>query len=99
MQGGVEKPDLGIIVLEASGPGATSKDQNLTFSECGKISPIVAPVDQQWACKFAFREEGKTHRCSAVLAVRSDDHWGVWDDAGRVDQETGKRLPTLTCSR
>jgi hypothetical protein len=45
--GGVERPDLGYAMLEASNAPETGQKPKLTYEHCEKQPPIVEPVNQK----------------------------------------------------
>ena len=79
MVGGVEKPDLRFVLGVPDDPNAYVTPEDLTFSQCKQILPVVEPIKQRWTCQFGFRKDGALHTCTVILAVQADDHVGIWN--------------------
>lgn len=98
VSGGVEKPDLGYTLVEASDQVETGLKPHLLYERCEKLKPIVEPVRQKWSCRFGFKTSKGAQDCSATVSVHPDDHIGIWKpDIGDLDPASGKVKPNLVC--
>ncbi len=98
--GGVEKPDLGYMLVEASDQVETGLEPQLLYESCEKLKPVVEPVRQKWSCRFGFKTTKGAQDCSATVSVHPDDHTGIWkSDIGDRDAASGKIKPNLVCKR
>ncbi len=98
--GGVEKPDLGYTLIEASNQNEMGLKPQLLYERCERLKPIVEPVRQRWSCRFGFKTSKGEQDCSATVSVHADDHTGIWKpDIGDLDPVSGKTKPNLICKR
>lgn len=98
--GGVEKPDLGYTLSEASEQVGLRSEPQLIYQRCEKLKPIVEPVRQRWSCWFGFRTGESTQDCSVIMSVQGDYHQAIWKpDIGELDPASGKLKPNLICKR
>jgi len=99
VSGGVDRPDLGYALIEASNQLETGLAPKLLYQRCEKRAPIVEPINQKWFCRFGFHTAEGAQDCSAIMSVHPNDHWGVWKpDLGPLDPISGKTEPNLVCS-
>lgn len=95
--GGVERPDLGFAVLEASQATESGRVPQLIYQQCAKQPPVVEPMNQNWFCRFAIQTNESVQDCSATLSVHPDDHVGIWKPETRLNPSSGDVESTLVC--